>query len=118
VKVGHVEELITILSNDLDGNSPTVASPIRSPLVNNSLPDSSQRSPIPLSHPTPHIGHQNSLSVVDSLKRLRASKGTRNVFKTLDFDNLDILRVQFLLLTFNGNVLFELPPIDTSGLQT
>jgi hypothetical protein len=51
VKVEHAEELITILSNDLDGNSPAVASPIRSPLVNCSLPESSQRSPILLSHP-------------------------------------------------------------------
>jgi hypothetical protein len=56
-----------------------------------------------------------SLSIVDSLKRIRASKGARNVFKTLDFDTLDIQRVQFLPPTFNGDVLFELPPVDTSG---
>jgi hypothetical protein len=115
VKIEHAEELITILSDDLDGNSPVVASPIRSPLVNSSLPDSSQRSPIPLSHQPPHVGHQKFLSVVDSLKRIRASKGARNVFKTLDFDSLDIQRVQFLPPTFNGDVLFGLPPVDTSG---
>jgi hypothetical protein len=51
------------------------------------------------------------------LKKIRASKGARNVFKTLDFDNLDIQRVQFLLPTFNGDVLFELPPVDMSDLQ-
>jgi hypothetical protein len=90
VKVEHPEELITILSDDSDGNSPAVASLNRSPLVNSSLPDSSQRSPIPLSHPAPYVGHQKSLSIVDSLKRIRASKGTRKVFKTLDFDSLDI----------------------------
>jgi hypothetical protein len=118
VKVEHAEELITILSDDLDGNSPIVASPIRSPLVNCSLPESSQRSPIPLSHPIPHVGHQKSLSIVDSLKRIRASKGARNVFKTLDFDSVDIQRVQFLPPIFNGDVLFELLPVDTSGLQT
>jgi hypothetical protein len=83
VKVEHAEELITFLSDDSNGDSSTVASPIRSPLVNCSHPESSQRSSIPLSHPT-------SLSVVDSLKRIRASKGVRNVFKTLDFDSLDI----------------------------
>jgi hypothetical protein len=115
VKVEHPEELITILSDDSDGNSPVVASPNRSPLVNSSLPDSSQRSPISLSHPAPHTGHQKSLSIVDSLKRIRASKGTRNVFKTLDFDSLDIQRVQFLPPTFNGNVLFELPLVDPMG---
>jgi hypothetical protein len=115
VKVEHAEELITILSDDSDGNSLAVASPIRSPLVNCSLPESSQRSPIPLSHPPPRVGHERSLSVVDSLKKIRHSKGTRNVFKILDFDSLDIQRVKFLPPTFNGDVLFELPPVDTSG---
>jgi hypothetical protein len=115
VKVEHAEELITILNDDSDGNSPVVASPIRSPLVNSSLPESSQKSPILLSHPSPQVGHENSLCIVDSLKRIRASKGVRNVFKTLDFDNLDIQRVKFLHPTFNGDVLFELPPVDTSG---
>jgi hypothetical protein len=62
-----------------------------------------------------HVVHLTSLSVVDSLKRIRASKGVRNVFKTVDFDTLVIQRVKFLLPTFNGDVLFELPPIDTSG---
>jgi hypothetical protein len=92
VKAEHVEELITILSDDSDGNFPTVALPMTSPLVNSPLPESSQKSPIPLSHPPPHIGHQKSLSIVDSLKRIRASKGARKVFKTLDFNSLDIQR--------------------------
>jgi hypothetical protein len=52
------------------------------------------------------------------LKRIRATKGTRNVFKILDFDSLDIQRVQFLPPIFNGDVLFELPSVDTSNLQT
>jgi hypothetical protein len=90
VKVEHAEELITILSDDSDGNSPTVALPMTSPLVNSPLPESSQKSPITLSHPPPHVGPQKSLSIVDSLKRIRYSKGTRNVFKTLNFDSLDI----------------------------
>jgi hypothetical protein len=115
VKVEHVEELITILSDDSDGNSPVVASPIISPLVNCALPESGQKSPILLSHPSPQVGCQKSLCVVDSLKRIRGSKGVRNISKTLDFDTLDIQRVKFLPPTFNGDVLFELPPVDTSG---
>ena len=115
LKVEHVEELITILSDDSDRNFPAVASSIRSPLVNCSLPESSQRSSILLSHPPPQIGHQKSLSIIDSLKKIRDSKGARNVFKTLDFDSVDIQRVQFLPPIFNGNVLFEMPSFDTSG---
>jgi hypothetical protein len=41
VKLEHAEELITILSDDSDGNSPTVALPRTSPLVNSLLPESS-----------------------------------------------------------------------------
>jgi hypothetical protein len=41
VKVEHVEELITILSDDSDGNSPIVALPKTSPLVSSPLPESS-----------------------------------------------------------------------------
>jgi hypothetical protein len=68
-----------------------------------------------LSHPSPQVGNENSISVVDSLRRIRASKGVRNIFKTLDFDTFDIQRVKFLPSTFNGDVLFELPPVDMSG---
>jgi hypothetical protein len=75
VKIEHAQELITILSDDSDGNSPIVALPMTSPLVSSPLPESSQKSPIPLSHVPPHIVHLTSLSVVDSLKRIRASKG-------------------------------------------
>jgi hypothetical protein len=90
VKVEYVEELITLLSDDSDGNFPPVALPMTSPLFNSPFPESSQKSPSLLSHPPPNICHQKCLSVVDSLKRIRASKGVRNVFKTLDFDTLDI----------------------------
>ena len=115
VKVEHTEELITIFNDDLDRNSPTVASPIRSPLVNCSLLESSERSPIPLNQLVTHVGNQKSLSIVDSLKRIQDSKGAKSVFKNLDFDNLDIQRVQFLPPNFNGNVMFKLPPIDMFG---
>jgi hypothetical protein len=90
VKVERIEELIIIFSDDSDGNSPTVALPMTSPLVSSPLPESSQKSPIPLDHPPPHSSHQKSLSIVDSLNWIQASKGARNVFKTLDFNNLDI----------------------------
>jgi hypothetical protein len=118
VKVEKGEELITILSDDSDGNSPSNAPPNRSPLVVSSLHDSYERLDTPISRPPPHVGHQTTLSIIDSLKRIRASKQARNVFKTLDFNSLDIQRVQIFPPTFNEDVMFELPPVDTSGLQT
>jgi hypothetical protein len=118
VKVERDEELITILSDDSDGNSPLGVPPNRSPLVDSSLQDSFETTRTPISHSPPHVGLQKSLSVVNSLKRIWATKGARNVFKILDFDSLDIQSVQFLPPSFNGDVLFELPSVDTSGFQT
>ena len=110
-----VEELINILNDDSDGNSPLVVLPMSSLLFNGPLLESSQKFLSLLSHPPPHVYYQKYLSVIDSLKKIQASKGIRNVFKTLDFDTLDIQRMNFLLPTFNGDVLFELPLVDTSG---
>ena len=115
MKVEHVEELITILTDDSNGNSPIVVLSMTSPLVNSPPLESSQKAPIPLSHQPPHVGHLKSINVVDSLKRIWALKGVRNVLKILDFDSLDIQRVKFLPPTFNGDVLFELHLVDTLG---
>ena len=90
MKVERDEELITILNDDPDGNLLLGAPQNRSSLVNYSLQDSFERTHIPISRPPLHVGLQKSLSVVDSLKRIRATKEARNVFKILDFDSLDI----------------------------
>jgi hypothetical protein len=74
VKVEQGEELITILSDDSDGNSPAVPPSNRSPLINSTPLDSMERTLTPIIHPPRHVGHQRSLNVVDFLKRLRASK--------------------------------------------
>ena len=115
VKLEHVDELITILSDNSDNNSPTVVLPMNSPLVNSPLPESSQKSPSPLSCPVPQVVCPTSSCIVDSLKRIRAIKGVRNVFKTLDFDTLDIQRMKFLPPTFSEDVLFKLSAVDKSG---
>jgi hypothetical protein len=90
VKVEKDEELITILNDDSDGNLPAVVPPNGSPLVNSSLQNSIERTPTLINNPPPYIGYQQSLSVVDSLKRLQASKRARNAFRSLEYNNLDI----------------------------
>ena len=115
LKLEPADELITILSDDFDENFPTVVLPMNSPLVISPLLESTQKSPSLLSHLVPVVVYLTSSCIVDSLKRIRAIKGVRNVFKTLDFDTLDIQRVKFLPPTFNGDVLFELPAVDKSG---
>jgi hypothetical protein len=53
-----------------------------------------------------------SLNVVDCLKKLGASKEFKNIFKSLNNDTLVMQRMEFLLLIFNCDVLFELPLIE------
>jgi hypothetical protein len=48
------------------------------------------------------------------LRKLHACKGSRNALKGLDYDVIKLLRVDFLPLVFNGNVVFELPPVGSS----
>ena len=80
VKLEPVDELITFLSDDSIDNSPTIVLPMNSPLVNSPLVESSQKSPSPLSHQLPHVVCPMSSCIVDSLKRIRAIKGVRNIF--------------------------------------
>jgi hypothetical protein len=55
VKVEQGEELLTILNDDSDGNSPVVAPPIRSLVINSSVPNSVEGNPTPISHPCPTL---------------------------------------------------------------
>jgi hypothetical protein len=84
---------VTILSDDSNENSSVVAPPIKSLLVSSTHPNSIERTPTPISYPPFHVGHHQSLNVVDSLKGLRASKGARNAFRSLNYDSLHIQRV-------------------------
>jgi hypothetical protein len=118
VKVEQAAKLITISSDDSDGNSPTVPPPDRSPLIISTPPDSMKRTPTTITHPPRYVGHQKCPSVVDLLKRPWVSKGARNAFRSLDYDSLDIRRVYSLPPAFDGDVLFELPLVDTSALHT
>jgi hypothetical protein len=51
VKVEKGDEVINILNDDSDGNSRAVAPPIISRVDNCSIPDSLERTPMPISQP-------------------------------------------------------------------
>jgi hypothetical protein len=51
---------------------------------------------------------------VDCLRKLHASKKSRNALKGLDYNAVKLLRVDFLPPVFNGDVVFELPPVGSS----
>jgi hypothetical protein len=49
----------------------------------------------------PHPGLKQQSSVVKCLKKLCASKGSKNALKRLDYDIVKLLRVDYLPLIFN-----------------
>jgi hypothetical protein len=49
--------------------------------------------------------------VVDCLRKLHISKGSRNALKGLDYDAVKLFRMDFFLLVFDGDVVFELSPL-------
>jgi hypothetical protein len=71
-------------------------------------------SPVCPSKTSSQPGLKQPSSVLDCFRKLHASKGSRNALKGLDYDTVRFLRVDFLPLVFNGDVVFELPPIGSS----
>jgi hypothetical protein len=57
------------------------------------------------------LGLKQPNNVVDCLGKLHASKESRNTLKGLDYDAVKFLRMDFLLLVFNSDVVYELPSI-------
>ena len=52
------------------------------------------------------------------LRALRALKGSRNALSRLDYDSIPAYAVQTLPPKFNGDVIFELPPVSTTHMST
>jgi hypothetical protein len=49
------------------------------------------------------------------LKKVRATKDFKNALKMLDYDNVKHLKVDYLPLVFNGDVVFKFPSIGSSS---
>jgi hypothetical protein len=63
----------------------------------------SQRPPL---HPSPSsIG----LTMIDALKLTKLRKRSKSEFASIDFDNIDVRDVKYLLSYFNDDILFLLP---------
>jgi hypothetical protein len=111
VKVEPGVESITILSDDSDVSSPQDAMPTicRSRILpSQNVPN---ESPACTSQTVLQPGLQSQSSIVDCLKRLCATKGSSNALKKVDYDNVKHLKVDYLPLVFNGDVVFEFPSI-------
>ena len=68
--------------------------------------------------PSPAHLDTSSLSVMEFLRALRTLKGSRNVLSRLDYDTIPTYAMQTLPPKFNGDVIFELPPVSMSHMST
>ena len=56
----------------------------------------------------------DGVSIIDYLKRLCSRRGSKSALSKLDFNNIKTEKVEFLPPRFDGDVIFELPPIGNS----
>jgi hypothetical protein len=115
VKVEPIVESITIHSDDSNVSSPQDAMPTKCCSRNLPSPDNPNESPTCTRWTVLQPNLQSQSSIVDCLKRLRATKDSRNALKKVDYDNVKHLKVDYLSLVFNGDVVFEFPSIRSSS---
>ena len=114
VKVERTEVHITLLSDDLDTERRL------------SLKEGHQSSHVSIRSssgnaqctPPPADFDISSPSVLQFLRALRALKGSQNALSRLDYDRIPSYAVQTLPPKFNGDVIFELPPVSMSHMST
>jgi hypothetical protein len=68
-----------------------------------------------LSRPPCHPNTREYPSVMQCLRRLASFLGSRNEIASLDYDKIPYHKVQYLPPSFNGHVIFELPPSCVSA---
>lgn len=100
-----------------DGKVPDDTEPIFPPPPTSILKSqSSAGSCLPVSRQS--VPKTESMSVVECLRKLASRKGSRNVFKSIDYTTLLVNFVRFLPPRYSGDVIFELPLLRTSSKQS
>lgn len=125
VKVEPGIETINILSDDSDNDFP--APPCCSkqhdhatshqPSPSSVSRSSHARRPSNSKPPLP-IQVNDVISVVECLKVLGSRRGSKSLLSKLDFNSIKVEKVEFLPPSFDGDVVFELPPIGKSATPT
>ena len=114
VKVECTDVGITLLSDDSD------AEPCPSEKERQQSPHMSRHATSVNADYTPPPVQLDTLSssVLEFLRVLRALKGSRNALSRLDYNSISAYAVQTLPPKFNGDVIFELPPVSSSHMST
>ena len=114
VKVERSDVDITLLSDDSD--TEPLPSVKEEPQSSHAYIRSSSRN-VDCTQ-TPAQLDASSLLVLVFLRALRALKGSWNALSRLDYDSIPAYAVQTLPPKFNGDVIFELPPVSVSHMCT
>jgi hypothetical protein len=111
IKVEPGVQSIIIFSDDSDVSSPQDAMPAKCRSGNLPSQDVPNESLACTSQIVLQPGFQSQTSVLDCLKRLHFTKGSKNALKKVDYDSVQHLKVDYLPPVFNGDVVFEFPSI-------
>ena len=68
--------------------------------------------------PFHHSSYSSRFNIVDALKMTKFRRRSKSDFTTIDFDNIDVRDVKYLPPSFDGDVVFMMPPIGVDVSST
>jgi hypothetical protein len=121
VKIEMPDNLVNLSSDSSEGALPNIPPPIPAAHTHVSNSKCSEHSksiftPIGssghsnLSRPPFHPNTREYQSVMQCLRHLASFPGSRNELATLDYDKIPYHKVQYLPPSYDGDIIFELPP--------
>jgi hypothetical protein len=126
VKLEKPDNLVNLSSDSSEGVLPNVPPP--TPTTHTLVSDSkcseyskSVFTPVGssghsnLSRPPCHPNTREYRSVMHCLRHLASFPGSRNELVSIDYDKITYHKVQYLPTSYNGDVIFELPPSQVSA---
>jgi hypothetical protein len=125
VKLEKPDNLVNLSNNSSQGVLPNIPPPI--PVAHTLVSDSKYNEHSKsvfilvgssghsnLSQPPYHPNTREYPNVMQCLRHLASFPGSRNELASIDYDKIAYHKVQYLPPSYNGNVIFELPPSRVS----
>jgi hypothetical protein len=121
VKLEKPDNLVNLSNDSSEGALPNAPPPtpvIHIPVGNSKYSEHSKSVFTPvgssghsnLSRPPCHLNTREYPNVMQCLRRLASFPGSRNKLATLNYDKIPYHKVQYLPPSYDGDVIFELPP--------
>ena len=126
VKLECPESLVHLSSDSSEGGLPSASlpTPTTHTLVSNSKYNEHSKSVFTsiessghsnFSRPSFHPNTRECPNVIQCFRRLASIPGLRNKLSLVDYDKISYQKVQYLQPSYNGDVIFELPPSRVSA---